>query len=124
LLVLVDESVAVGVSSDRSAGPVFDDVAVVGCALAEPAVWPARVVVRDVFVEELFELRVVPDEGAVEEFAAHGADPPFRIGVRDWCAWRRADDCCAIGAEHFIEAGDELAATIAEQEPDRAVVAS
>ena len=80
MLVLVDESVAVGVSSNRSAGPIFDDVAVVGCALPEAAVWPARVVVRDVFVEELFELHVVPDERAVEKFATQALLHWRRVG--------------------------------------------
>jgi hypothetical protein len=103
LSVFVDESVAAGVSSDRSAGPILDNVAVVGCALPEPAVWATHVVMRDVFVEEPFEAWSVPDEGPVEEFAAHGADPPFCIGVRDWGARRRADDGRAVGSEHVIE---------------------
>ena len=54
-----------------------------GCALTEAAVGSVRVVVLDVLAEELFELSVVPDEGAVAEFAAHGADPSFRVRVRD-----------------------------------------
>jgi hypothetical protein len=44
LAVLVDESVAAAVSSDRSAGPIFDDFAIVGCALMETAVRPTGVV--------------------------------------------------------------------------------
>jgi hypothetical protein len=46
LAVLVDESAA-GVSTDRSAGPVLDDLAAVGCALRERAVRAVRVVVLD-----------------------------------------------------------------------------
>jgi hypothetical protein len=83
LSVLVDESVAAGVSSDRSAGPIFDDVAIVGSALAQTAMGSTFVEMHDVRVEEPFELRAVPDEGAIEELAAHGADPAFRIRVRD-----------------------------------------
>jgi hypothetical protein len=31
--------------------------------------------VLEVVAQELFEMSAVPDEGAVAEFAAHGADP-------------------------------------------------
>ena len=79
LAVLVDESAAGGVSSDGWAGPACDDVAIVGCALPESAVGPADVVVRDVLAQELLRLSTVPDQGAVAQFAAHGADPPFRV---------------------------------------------
>jgi hypothetical protein len=30
------------------------------------------------------ELTLVPDDGAVEELAAQGADPAFRDAVGDW----------------------------------------
>jgi hypothetical protein len=40
------------------------------------------VVVLGIFGEERLELVPVPDEGAVEEFVADGADPAFGIGVR------------------------------------------
>jgi hypothetical protein len=49
--------------------------------------------VRDVLVEEPFELDAVPDEGAVAELAAHRSHPAFRVCVRDRCARRGADDC-------------------------------
>ena len=49
LAVLVDESGATGVSSDRSARPVRDDFASVGGALAEAAVGPVGVVLLDIF---------------------------------------------------------------------------
>jgi hypothetical protein len=77
LAVLVDESVAGGLPSDRLARPVRDNVGAVGCALAEAAVRAIRVVVLEVFAEELLELVVVPDEGPVAEFAPDGADPAF-----------------------------------------------
>ena len=60
---------------DRSAGPILDNFGFVGCSLSEAAMRSVRVVVVDVFAEELVELSVVPDEGAVAEFAADGADP-------------------------------------------------
>jgi hypothetical protein len=80
LVVLVDESVAVGVSSDRSARPIHDDVAIVGRALPETTVRPTLVVMGDVVVEEPLEVDVVLDERAIEEFAARRADPTFRVG--------------------------------------------
>lgn len=48
MAVLVDESVARGGSLDQLAGPTFDEVAMVGCALIEGPVGPMRVVVLDV----------------------------------------------------------------------------
>jgi hypothetical protein len=62
---------------------VTDDAASVGCALAEGPVRAVGVVVLDVLPQELFELPAVPDERAVEELAAHAADPTFRKGIRD-----------------------------------------
>jgi hypothetical protein len=123
LSVLVDESVAAGVSSDRSAGPIFDDVAIVGSALAQTAMGSAGVVVLGVLVEEPFELLMVPDEGAVAELAAHRAHPAFRVRVRDRCAGRGADDRRAGASKHLVEPGDELGGSVADQEPDRALVA-
>jgi hypothetical protein len=52
VVVLVDESVAGGVSSDRSAGPIRDNFVIVGCALTERPVGPVRVVMLDVLLEE------------------------------------------------------------------------
>ena len=48
LAVLVDESAAGGVSSDRSAGPILDNFRIVRCALFKTAMRSVRVVVLDV----------------------------------------------------------------------------
>jgi hypothetical protein len=88
-----------GVSSDRSAGPVRDDFDVVRSALAERPVGSVSVVVRDVFAQQLFELPAVPEEGAVEELAAHAADPAFRVRVRDRRVGRSSDDRRAVASE-------------------------
>jgi len=61
------------------------------------------VVVLDVFVEELFALSLVPDEGPVTEFTADGADPSFRVGVRDGRVRRGTDNGRAITLEDVIE---------------------
>src|SRR5205085_12164766 len=74
LAVLVDESAASGVSLDRSAAPNTRRHrhcwAHVGRSCAG-----RRVVALDILAEQLFEVSAVPDEGAVAEFAAYGADP-------------------------------------------------
>ena len=81
MAVLVDESAAGGVSSDRSAGPILDNFRLVRCALPKAAMGSVGVVVLDVLVEELCELSVVPDEGPVTELAADGSDPSFGVGA-------------------------------------------
>jgi hypothetical protein len=105
LAVLVDKPVAAAVSSDRSAGTIFDDSAIVGRTLAESAVRSAGVVVRDVLVEEPFELNAVPDEGAVEKVRAHRSHPTFRVRVRDRRLGRGADDRRPFASEHLVEPG-------------------
>jgi hypothetical protein len=82
--VLVDEPGAGGVSFDRLAWTDRDRVAVVvGCSLVETPVGSMFVVVGEVFVEEPAELALVADDGAIEEFVAEGAHPPFceRVGL-------------------------------------------
>ena len=54
MAVLVDESAAGGVLSDRSAGPMRDDSRIVWCELVKAAMRSVRVVVLDKFAEELF----------------------------------------------------------------------
>jgi hypothetical protein len=123
LAVLVDESAAGGVSSDRPAGPTGDDVGIVGRALTEAAVGPVGVVVLEVVVEESLEVSVVPDQGAVAELAADRTDPSFCVCVRDGRIGRGADDGGAVASEDVIERGDELAGAVADHEPDRSLVA-
>ena len=48
-------------------------------SLIERAVGPVNVVVVDVVDHEVFELVLVPDGGAVEEFASQGADPVVSV---------------------------------------------
>ena len=49
---------------------------------------PVFVVVPDVVDDESFELVLVPDDGAVEELSAQGADPAFGECVRDRSLYR------------------------------------
>ena len=86
----------VRVSPDRWALLILDDAAIVGGVLAEAAVGPVGVVVLEVVAVELFEVGAVPDESAVQELAAHAANPAFGIGVRDRGTRWRADDRRAV----------------------------
>ncbi len=54
--------------------------------LVEGSVGAVGVVVVEVVDDESVELALVPDEGAVDELAAQGADPAFGEGVGHWCA--------------------------------------
>ena len=77
------------------------------------------VVVADVGREDSFEVPAVDDQEPVEALAADGADPPFDEGVRARRPYRCADRPDALGAEHLVEGGGELAVAVVDQEPDR-----
>jgi hypothetical protein len=49
------------------------------------------VVVSDVLGEKLAELPLVPDQGAVQEFVSHGANPTLRERVGLGCPGRCGD---------------------------------
>jgi hypothetical protein len=80
-------------------------------------VGPVDVVVLDVVDDEAFELVPVPDDGAVEKFAAQGIDPAFSEGVRDRGSDRGFEDLEAFGSEDLIERVGELADAISDQCP-------
>ena len=75
--VLVDESVASGRSQDAEVRWAGVGGTAIGqrWPLVEAAVGPMFVVVVDVVGHEAFELVLVPDDGAVEQFPAYGSDP-------------------------------------------------
>ena len=73
------------------------------------------VVVADVVDDEPFELLLVPDDGAVEEFSADGSDPAFGECVSHRRADRCLEDLEAFGSEDLVERVDELAATVTDQ---------
>jgi hypothetical protein len=75
------------------------------------------VVVADVGREHSFEVASVDDQDPVEALAAYGADPPFGERVGAGRPSRCADDRDAVGAEHLVEPGCELAVAVVEQEP-------
>jgi hypothetical protein len=57
------------------------------------------------------------DQEMVEAFAAQGADPAFRDGVRSWCLNWGADDADVGAGEHGVEGCCEFAVPVADQEP-------
>ncbi len=69
--VFVDEAVASGGFHDTQVGRADDGRRREWGSLVKGAMGPVFVVVLDVVDDEPFELAVVPDDGAVEEFAAY-----------------------------------------------------
>ncbi len=76
---------------------------------------PVGVVVGGVVDDEPFELVTVPDDGAVEEFAADRSDPAFGVGVGDGRSDGGVQDLEAFSAEDLVEGVDELAAPVSDQ---------
>jgi hypothetical protein len=72
------------------------------------------VVVIDVVNDEPFELSLVPDDGAVEELAAQGADPAFGVRVGDRGPLRTLVVLDVLDGEDLIDGVEELAAAIAD----------
>ena len=103
------------IDSDRFVGQVGS--ATGGWPLVERAVRPVGVVVLAVVDDEALELALVPDDDAVEEFAADCSDPAFCDGVGHWAADGGLEDLEAFGAEDLVEGVDELAASVADQRP-------
>ncbi|MGH4023637.1 MAG: hypothetical protein ACRDRV_03535 [Pseudonocardiaceae bacterium] len=60
---------------------------------------------------------LIEDQGAVEEFAAAGADPAFHDCVHARDAVSGRDDGDAVVGEDRIERGDELVVAVADQVP-------
>ncbi len=72
------------------------------------------VVVVEVVDDNAFELLLVADDGAVEEFTTEIADPAFGERVRDRGSDRWLEDCYGLGAEDLVEGVDELAASVTD----------
>ena len=89
-----------------------------GSGLAERPVWPVAVVMLGVLGQHGDGLPLIDDQGAVEEFAADGADEPFgdRVGPRR--PHRRPDGPDVDGGEHLFERGGEFGVPIADEEPE------
>jgi len=89
-----------------------------GCA--QSAVGAVLIVVGLVLGEDLSQVGLVPDEGAVQEFAAASADPAFGDGVHPWrldIAEHGPDP--GVG-ENGVKSGGEVGAAVADHELDPA----
>ena len=73
------------------------------------------VVVVDVVDDDTLEVVLVPDDRAVEQLAADGADPAFGERVRHWRAHRGLQDLHPAAAEDLVECVGELAATVVHE---------
>jgi len=85
---------------------------------ARQAVWPVLIVVGFVVAQYPQQMGLIPDEGAVQEFAAASTDPAFgdrAYAGRPHVAKHAAD---ASGGEDRVERGGEVRATVADHELD------
>jgi hypothetical protein len=120
-LVFIDESIAAGRFGDLEPGwiGVGRGFGEPWCSLTERAVGPVFVVVFvvvvDVVDDQLFELVLVPDDGAVEKLSADRSDPAFSEGVGHRSADRCLEDLESFGSEDLVEAFDELATPISNE---------
>jgi hypothetical protein len=76
------------------------------------------VVVLGVLGEDGAQVLFAGDEEAVCAFAAYGAYPPLREGVRPWALRRRRDDLDVVAGEDGVEGGGELGIAITDEEPE------
>ena len=71
--------------------------------------WAVLVVVLDEVVEEVLELSLVPDQGAIQEFVADGSNPSFSECVRLWrfagCRANQSRSVGIPGQERWAELG-------------------
>lgn len=74
------------------------------------------VVVRDVFVQNGFEVPASDDEYPVQAFSPEGTDESFRVRVGLWRLDRCLDDPHALGVEDFVEGSGELGVAVTDQE--------
>ena len=76
---------------------------------------PVSVVVVEVVGDESLKLVLVPDDGAVKELSALGADPAFGERVGRWDANRGAQDLETFGSEDLVESVYELAGAVTHE---------
>ena len=72
---------------------------------------------RDVVDHEPPGVALVPDDGAVKQFASKGADPAFGKGVGYGDMNWSLENLVALGAEDLVEVGNELAGAVSQKRP-------
>ena len=120
MFVFVDEAIAAGRSDEskgqRVASRVVVGGGVSGRSLVERTVGPVDVVMVDVVDHEPLELALIPDDRAVKELSAQGADPAFSEGVGHWDANRGAQYLETFASKDpVVEVVDELAGTVTNE---------
>ena len=79
--------------------------------------WGLCVVELLVLAQGVEQVLLVPDEGAVEEFASAAADPAFHDRVHARYPDTGEDDLDTDVGEDGVEQGGELSIPVADQEP-------
>ena len=77
------------------------------------------VVVGLVFSQDPQEVPLIPDQGAVEQFASASADPPLHDRVRSGGLYRALENADVRGIEDLVEDSGELGVAVTDQELDR-----
>jgi hypothetical protein len=86
--------------------------------VGDALVWPVRVEESLVFAHGVQEMALVPDEGAVEEFAAAGPHPLFHDRVHPGHLDAAANNRDPRVGEDRVEQGRVLAVSVANEVPD------
>jgi hypothetical protein len=89
-----------------------------GWLLVERSVRAVRVVMLEILLQHGRKVARSDDQKVVEALATRRPDEAFDDGVRAWRLDRGADDADAGAGEDCVEAGGELAVSVADQETE------
>jgi hypothetical protein len=78
---------------------------------------PMRVVMPHVFVQNMQQMALVPDQRPVQQFVAAALDPPFHDGIHSGRPDAAEHNLDAYVGEDLVEQGGELAVAIADEVP-------
>jgi hypothetical protein len=122
LLILIGQSAQDGFSADLARAGVgcVDAGSRAGTrdALADALVGPGGVVVVLVLGQDHAQVRLVKNQGPVEELPAQGADEALADGVHPGRLHGGADDGGAGGLEDGVEGAGEVRSAVADEEPE------
>jgi hypothetical protein len=120
----VDEAAEEVASAEAGGRVEWRRVAAGGRQELQRPMWPVLVVMAAVDAEHVLEVAAAQDEDPVEAVGANGAHPALGKGVRVRSMDRCADHPDVLGAEDLVEGVAELRVTIADEEPERLLVAA
>jgi hypothetical protein len=95
------------------------DAQALWCLLIEGAVPTMPVVMNEILGQDPLEMAATEDEELVQALSPSGANKAFRDRVGAWGLDRDLDDPGTVSAQDLVEAGGELAVSIADQDPGR-----